>query len=186
MRVNYTGTTKIDLLNDDKRTQIIIDIYDNSNQVGRLTGYFYNLWDFKNNIFEMLAYADDANWDECEILDALTMQEDIKKSLENNLIHGFVTIDRLYVFKDYRNKGYATSVIKNITHILEKMLNIGSDEFVIGLIPNPYKLKKEDKDLDLSLKNISFWDNAKKEDLIKFYSRLGFTQTKSDSAVYYY
>ena len=190
MKLEYSGVLKSYYPEYEfPNKRFIIDIYDTDNKddgyktrVGQISGYCYITWQY-HGLPEILEVADGYNSDEIQILDAITPEEEFKKRYYE--LSNLITIDRLYIFKKYRNKGYAIETMKNIMDILYELFIIDPYETIIGLITSPFELlDKDEAKLDLSILNLDFLD-SKKAKLQKFYSKAGFKRTKSDPDVYY-
>lgn len=197
MELEFRGTLKSYYSNypeELKRKELIIEIYNTNTfdkngefkKIGEISGYYYNVWHYEN-LIKMLAIVDAYDGDEIKILDAITLENEVKKTYNNFSLQNFVTIDRLYICKKYRNKGYATEIMKNIKIIIDELFDIAPlKETVIGLIANPFILvDKNENKLNLSLENLEFLGDEKEKKLRKFYTKAGFKQSKSDVMVFY-
>lgn len=193
MKLEFKGTLKADFEDDYMRKEVIIEIYDTDSlnkdgeypKVGQINGWYYDTWHFNSEIDKMLVYADDLDGDGFQILEAVTSEdgEKIKDGFGLSPCHIFITIDRLYIFKEFRNKGYAIETMKNIKRITGALFDLEPLDTVVGLIVNPFEVNKEEADLDLSFDNITLEDGREK--LMEFYKKADFNPTEKDKTVFY-
>lgn len=203
MDLEYRGALIAEYPDDYQRQRISIDLYDfdlydsnkenNDIKIGQITGYYYDRWFFQG-VSNILEYADMEDDDEYLIFDTLLSEPLVKKYATETELHNFITIDRLYIYKKYRHKGYAMEVMKNIKEIIYNLFHLEPYETLVALIASPFELRDGDEiKLDLSLGNIKLFNEGEleylpddiQERLIKFYGRAGFSQAESNSIVLY-
>ena len=214
MSLEFRVELKANYPEDYKRKELVIGVYDTEirdkddefQKIGQVNGWYYDAWAFSRNIdlhlkrlslnqkvpnkvlTEMLLYADEMDGDAFQILEAMTDPDDslIKGSLKGGL-HSFITIDRLYVYKEYRNKGYASKILDTLSSddFLIRTLRLDPNHTLIGLMANPFELKKEENNLDLSFENMEFLGEEDKKRLISFYRKARFKQSKLNPDVLY-
>ena len=194
MELEYSGELKSEYPYNYKRQEFIIEIYDSDVvdkedepiKIGVLSGYYYDS-EYFGGLMEMLEYADFESLDESQILQATILEVVKAEPVNKRIFHNFITVDGLYILKEYRGRGYATETMKNIKHIISSLFHLEADKTVVGLIASPFELEDNDETkLDLDLENMNFLDDDdRKNTLFRFYTNAGLKQSKSDPIVYY-
>lgn len=207
MELEFRVELKANYPEDYKRKELVIGVYNTNlldeegeyQKIGQVNGWYYDVLAFsedihklsskrvpKNAVMEMILYADEMDGDGFEILEAVTDEDIIKSDFKSGL-HNFINIDRLYILKQYRNKGYATQILKTLTddEFISGVLRLEPAHTIFGLMANPFELEKEEPNLDLSPENMDFLGDEDKKRLIDFYINNGFEQTKLNQDILY-
>ena len=150
--------------------------------VGFLRGTFYNLTGAYNAKINPVSIFDDIDQDSYDMYVALYDQEE--ESLNSNYIScmssNIFGIDRLFIEKEFRGKGIASFLIKNLQNLLSYTLNMEIGCFIL----NPVPLEKQDNGLVEPTDNLRN-DKLLNKKLVKFYSNLGFQQIENDRHMYF-
>ena len=111
--------------------------------IASLFGYFYDveyMYNYGQSIFDAF---DMVSGDTCELYNVLFDRNGYIKDEYESFCDNVFYIDRLYVEKDYRNKGYAKLMLNQIGEIIKYVakLNVG----IIAVCAQPFE-RNGDKD----------------------------------------
>lgn len=142
---------------------IYSDIRNGTNVIGRIIGYeipYYDFFDFCDNQSGDLYYIANVICDENGVVKSEYLP---KKFCEDNVF----VLDEIYLEKDYRNRGIASLILKNLSTMLNYQFNLGK---VIFLCASDFE------NLDISQENETYKKNTEK--LINFYQKFDFKLIK--------
>lgn len=149
------------------------DSNDNQKTIVSLSGYFYDMdyiYKYGQSLFDTFDMCgDDTN----KLYDILfDEEENIRidyQTFSNNIFY----LDRIYVEKDYRNKGYAKLLLKQLEDLIKYVFKL--DVGIIAVCAQPFekngvgeKMIRDDKTL--------------KRKLIELYKNVGFKEINSNYA----
>ena len=133
-----------------------------------LFGYFYDveyMYNYGQSIFDAF---DMVSGDTCELYNVLFDRNGYIKDEYESFCDNVFYIDRLYVEKDYRNKGYAKLMLNQIGEIIKYVakLNIG----IIAVCAQPFEINGNEEKMIKDNKEL-------KRKLIELYKNTGFQET---------
>ena len=136
--------------------------------IASLFGYFYDveyMYNYGQSIFDAF---DMVSGDTCELYNVLFDRDGYIKDEYESFCDNVFYIDRLYVEKDYRNKGYAKLMLNQIGEIIKYVakLNIG----IIAVCAQPFEINGNEEKMIKDNKEL-------KRKLIELYKNTGFQET---------
>ena len=136
--------------------------------IASLFGYFYDveyMYNYGQSIFDAF---DMVSGDTCELYNVLFDRNGYIKDEYESFCDNVFYIDRLYVEKDYRNKGYAKLMLNQIGEIIKYVakLNIG----IIAVCAQPFEINGNEEKMIKDNKEL-------KRKLIELYKNTGFQET---------
>ena len=136
--------------------------------IASLFGYFYDveyMYNYGQSIFDAF---DMVSGDTCELYNVLFDRDGYIKDEYESFCDNVFYIDRLYVEKDYRNKGYAKLMFNQIGEIIKYVakLNIG----IIAVCAQPFEINGNEEKMIKDNKEL-------KRKLIELYKNTGFQET---------
>ena len=136
--------------------------------IASLFGYFYDveyMYNYGQSIFDAF---DMVSGDTCELYNVLFDRDGYIKDEYESFCDNVFYIDRLYVEKDYRNKGYAKLMLNQIGEIIKYVakLNIG----IIAVCAQPFEINGNEEKMIKDNKEL-------KRKLIELYKNIGFQET---------
>ena len=136
--------------------------------IASLFGYFYDvkyMYNYGQSIFDAF---DMVSWDTFELYNFLFDRDGYIKDEYESFCDNVFYIDRLYVEKDYRNKGYAKLMLNQIGEIIKYVakLNIG----IIAVCAQPFEINGNEEKMIKDNKEL-------KRKLIELYKNTGFQET---------
>lgn len=136
--------------------------------IASLFGYFYDveyMYNYGQSIFDAF---DMISGDTCELYNVLFDRNGYIKDEYESFCDNVFYIDRLYVEKDYRNKGYAKLMLNQIGEIIKYVakLNIG----IIAVCAQPFEINGNEEKMIKDNKEL-------KRKLIELYKNTGFQET---------
>ena len=136
--------------------------------IASLFGYFYDveyMYNYGQSIFDAF---DMVSGDTCELYNVLFDRNGYIKDEYESFCDNVFYIDRLYVEKDYRNKGYAKLMLNQIGEIIKYVakLNVG----IIAVCAQPFEINGNEEKMIKDNKEL-------KRKLIELYKNTGFQET---------
>ena len=136
--------------------------------IASLFGYCYDveyMYNYGQSIFDAF---DMVSGDTCELYNVLFDRDGYIKDEYESFCDNVFYIDRLYVEKDYRNKGYAKLMLNQIGEIIKYVakLNIG----IIAVCAQPFEINGNEEKMIKDNKEL-------KRKLIELYKNTGFQET---------
>ena len=147
------------------------DHNDNQRTIVSLSGYFYDMdyiYKYGQNLFDIFDMcSDDTN----KLYDILFDEEENIKIDYQTFSDNIFYLDRIYVEKDYRNKGYAKLLLKQLEDLIKYVVKLQVGILVVCAQPF-----EKDGDGEKMIRD----DKVLKRKLIELYKNVGFKETNSN------
>ena len=144
------------------------------NTILKIKGILFDNEFIMNNHLNFFEIYDSIDGDVYSLYDAFFEDNHLKDKYYSISSPNIFYLDRLWVNKEYRNQGYATTILKQLYDILKYYikLNVG----VIAIYAQPYDI------IDNSIENVIDEDLSKK--LYSLYEKCGYDSIKGTSYFY--
>lgn len=144
--------------------------------IGYFDGYYFDIDYINEHGASIFSVLDMISGDTCGAYDTLFDSDEMLKDEYSSICDNFFYLDRIYIEKEYRNRGYAKKLLKNMDKIISKMAKLE-----IGLIVTCCQNFEIENGEEKIIRN----DKELKQKLISLYEKTGFEMADNYSDAIY-